>query len=147
MTERPTSGQVVGSKVTARGEVAGKMSDVIALLRLGQTLVREARQVRSASAKALLQANREHLEELAALLEDEARKLELRAGNLNDAVDTGIHLKDEKPVSSGVFPSGAKASPSTVERAGDAFHLPRSSGESAPAGRQSLRLGHLGKGG
>src|SRR5262245_53705128 len=70
--------------------MVSNMSDVIVLLQVGQSLGREARQVRLASTKVGRQESRDHLEELATLLERGARKLELRAAAFGLNGQSGI---------------------------------------------------------
>jgi hypothetical protein len=62
------------------------MSDRIILLQRAQTLDREARQVRVEATRLLLTTERQCLSELAALLEAEARKLEVRADRADNVV-------------------------------------------------------------
>jgi hypothetical protein len=60
------------------------MSDRIVLLRRAMTLSREARQVRVEAERLALATDKQRLSELAALLDIEARKLELRADGLTN---------------------------------------------------------------
>lgn len=61
------------------------MSDRIVLLQRAMTLSREARQVRIEAERVVLAGDKRCLSELAALLDIEARKLELRADGVTNS--------------------------------------------------------------